>query len=104
MANKEKDNSMYMEVISSLASNAASNVKGVTILGSAKSAYKDGKFRVYLNENDEVTIDVFIDIMHGFSVPDVAFSVQEAIKSEVEGATKYKVKQVNVQVSNVIFP
>ena len=103
MAKNNQDDSMYMEVISSLASNAASNVVGVTVLGSAKSSYKEGKFRVYMN-GDEVTIDVFIDIMHGFSVPDVAFAVQEAIKSEVEGATKYKVKNVNVQVSNVIFP
>ncbi len=103
MAKKNQDDSMYMEVISSLASNAASNVVGVTVLGSAKSSYKEGKFRVYMN-GDEVTIDVFIDIMHGFSVPDVAFAVQEAIKSEVEGATKYKVKNVNVQVTNVIFP
>lgn len=104
MAKKERNNeSMYIEVISSLASNAASNVVGVTVLGSAKSSYKDGKFRVYIN-GDEVTIDVFVDIMHGFSVPDVAFQVQEAIKSEVESATKYKVKTVNVQVSNVIFP
>lgn len=104
MAKKEKNNeSMYIEVISSLASNAASNVKGVTVLGSAKSSYKNGKFRVYFN-GEEVTIDVFVDIMHGYSVPDVAFAVQEAIKKEVEGATHYKVKTVNVQVSNVIFP
>lgn len=104
MAKKVKNNeSMYIEVISSLASNAASNVKGVTVLGSAKSSYKDGKFRVYINK-DEVTIDVYIDIMHGYSVPEVAYAVQEAIKKEVEGTTNYKVKTVNVQVSNVIFP
>ena len=103
MARIENNDSMYVEVISSLAYNAAANVTGVTVLGSAKSSHKDGKFRVYMN-GDEVTIDVFIDILHGFSVPEVAYSVQEAIKSEVEGATKYKVKNVNVQVSNVIFP
>ena len=57
---------------------------------------------VFVTEND-VKIDVFVNVKFGYSVKDVAFRVQENIKSSVESMTEYKVEAVNVHVVGVNF-
>ena len=51
-----------------------------------------------------INVDVFITIEHGFSVPDVAFRVQENLKRSVETMTEYHIDTVNVNVLGVHFP
>ncbi len=48
-------------------------------------------------------IDVYLNILFGHSVNDVAFRVQENIKRSVESMTEFKVKKVNVNVYGVSF-
>ena len=50
-----------------------------------------------------VHIDVFVNVKFGYSVKDVAFRVQENIKSSVESMTEFKVDSVNVHVVGVTF-
>ena len=50
-----------------------------------------------------VYVDVFINVQFGFSVRDVAFRVQENIKSSIESMTDFKVEAVNVNVTGVVF-
>ena len=54
-------------------------------------------------ENNNARIDVFVNVKFGCSVKDVAFRVQENIKSSVESMTEYKVEAVNVHVVGVNF-
>ena len=54
-------------------------------------------------EDNKAKIDVFIDILFGYSVKDVSFRVQENIKSSVESMTEYKVSSVNVHIVGVKF-
>ena len=52
---------------------------------------------------NSVYVDVFVKVKFGYSVRDVAFRVQENIKSSVESMTEYKVGSVNVHVVGVTF-
>ena len=54
-------------------------------------------------DNNNAKIDVFVNVKFGCSVKDVAFRVQENIKSSVESMTEYKVESVNVHVVGVNF-
>ena len=42
-------------------------------------------------------------MLFGYSVRDVAFRVQENIKSSVESMTDFKVASINVHVTGVVF-
>jgi uncharacterized alkaline shock family protein YloU len=50
-----------------------------------------------------INVDVYIVIEFGYSVPDVAYRVQENIKRSVETMTEYKIDTVNVSVLGVRF-
>ncbi len=54
-------------------------------------------------ENGNLHVDVFITIFNGFSVPDVAFRIQENIKSNVATMISSPVKIINVNVVGVDF-
>lgn len=103
---RSKDNmSVFSDVITSLAADAASEIEGVELLRSKgkRLSGQSGVF-VYFLPNDKVTIDLFVNVCFGSVIPSTVAHVQEKVKSEVEGATKYRVLSVNVQVVDVIFP
>ena len=96
---------VFSDVISSLVLKATSDVEGLEIINSktdAKRSNKNKSIVVKFLPNDKVTLDVLVAIKYGYVVPDVISLAQEKIISSVEGATKYKVQSVNVQVVSVI--
>ncbi len=52
---------------------------------------------------DLINIDVYIDVMIGFSCAEVAYRVQENIKRSVESMTHYRAGTINVNVLGVCF-
>ncbi len=58
---------------------------------------------IEFGEDDDVYVDVFVNVLFGYSVRDVAFRVQENIKSSVESMTDFKVASINVHVTGVVF-
>lgn len=54
-------------------------------------------------EDEDVYVDVYVNVLFGFSVKDVAFRVQENIKSSIESMTDFKVAAINVHVIGVVF-
>ena len=48
-----------------------------------------------------VTVDTFILVKYGQRIPDVAWDVQEKIKTNIERYTGYMVKEVNVNVQDI---
>lgn len=59
--------------------------------------------RVKFVENGFLVVDVFIVLENGFSVPDVAYRVQENIKSNVASMIDTPVKKINVNIVGVTF-
>ncbi len=58
---------------------------------------------IEFGQDDDVYVDVFVDVLFGYSVKDVAFRVQENIKSSIESMTDFKVAAINVNVTGVVF-
>ena len=83
---------------------AVSEIEGVEVYlpheGKSKSAVKSVKVRP---EKDGVYVDVYVVVDSSYSVPEVAFRVQENIKHNVEAMTEYHIAEVNVIVKGVSF-
>jgi uncharacterized alkaline shock family protein YloU len=83
-------------VVRSIIALAAKEIGGVASLhGKGIRAEVHGK---------NIKVDVYVDIEYGYSVPDVAFRIQENIKRGVETMTEYKISTVNVNILSVHFP
>ena len=51
-----------------------------------------------------MAVDVFVNVNSPCRVPEAAAAVQQRVKEEIEGATRFRVHNVNVQVVSVLFP
>lgn len=58
---------------------------------------------IEFGEDNEVYVEVYVNVLFGYSVKDVAFRVQENIKSSIESMTEFKVSSINVNVVGVVF-
>lgn len=109
--NESKDNVTYKKnVVISIVSLATQEINGVaSISRSAVSMIKSALSKninrgiIVDFDNNAASIDVFVNVKFGYSVKDVAFRVQENIKSSVESMTEFKVSAVNVHVVGVTF-
>ncbi len=100
------------EVVAKIAGIAASEVKGVygmnggfveglsEMLG--KKSFSKG-VKVQVGEKD-TTIDLFIIVEYGCRIPDIAWEIQNRVKTAVENMTGLKVLEVNIHVQGVNLP
>lgn len=54
-------------------------------------------------EDGNVTVDLSILVKYGYTIPDVARAVQEAVAGSVEATSGLTVTAVNVNVGGVVF-
>lgn len=92
-----KNSNVLSDVIKSLAVDAAQDSEGVKL----SEAKRNRAVSVCFLPNEKVTVDVVVNIDLGYSVPSAVAGLQEKIKKQIEGATKFKVHSVNVEVANV---
>lgn len=100
------------DVIGIIAGIAAAEVDGVSgmtlglvdginqILGSNKKYSKGVKIEL---DGNNVVIDLFVIVRYGVRIPDVAFSIQNSVKTQVETMTGLNVESVNINVQGVTF-
>ncbi len=95
------------EVVATIAGMAAQEVKGVAALNasgiSEMFGMKTKGVKVQVGEKDTV-IDVSLTIDYGARIPDIAWEVQNKVKTQVEGMTGLNVVAVNVHVQGVVMP
>lgn len=96
---KTKNLSIFADVMTALAADAVAEIDGISLLSSRRSTR--GSVSVYFLPNDRVTLDLFVTVEQGYIVPAIVAIVQEKVKSEIEGATKFRVHSINVQVVSV---
>ena len=99
-----KQMSVFSDVIRSLAIDATMGVEGVVLhqnSGIKKMFFGNGTEVSFL-PNDKVTIDITMDIHAGYTIPAVVAAVQEKVKAEVEGSTKYHIHSINITVKKVL--
>lgn len=97
------------EVVSTVAGLATIEVEGVASMSGGwgtdlveklgKKNFGKG-IRVEINDQ-ETTIDIFLSIMYGYTIPQVAENVQMEVKSAVEMMTGLHVAAVNVHIVSV---
>ena len=88
---------LEVEGVSSLAANLSSDI--AELLG--RQVYSKG-VRLMVSEG-QVIVEISILIKYGFSIPDVAKKVQDAVVTAVTNTSGMEVAQVNVQVAGIVF-
>ena len=99
------------EVVISIAAQALSEIKGITLGGAVDSFVEKlvkktvtGGVKVYMDEESKsVDMDVHVSILYGMNIPEISWNIQEAVKKNVETMTDIAVRQVNVFVDGVII-
>lgn len=99
------------EVVAVIVAHAVSEVEGVAGLApkpGADIADLIGKknwgkgMKIFIAEDNTMTIDCNVTISYGHSVVDVAKAVQNAVRSAVESMTGERIDAVNVNVCGII--
>lgn len=100
------------DVIGIIAGLAAAEVDGVSgmslgfvdginqIIGGNKKYSKGVKITL---DGKDVVIDLYVIVKYGVRIPDIAFSIQNSVKTSVETMTGLSVKSVNINVQGVTF-
>ncbi|MPM76453.1 Alkaline shock protein 23 [bioreactor metagenome] len=96
------------EVLAVIAADAANEVDGVAGFNGNLAQQIMGKsqkkgIRILMGD-DAVVLELDILIKYGYTIPDVARKVQDAVMSAVEATSGLNVEAVNVTVSGVMFP
>ena len=100
------------EVVSIIAGMAANEVEGVASMSGGiaggiaevlgrKNLTKGVKVEV---GTEEAKVDIFIVVDYGHRIPDVAWNIQEKVKTTLEEMTGLRVAHVNIHVQGVQFP
>jgi uncharacterized alkaline shock family protein YloU len=100
------------EVVGIITGLAATEIDGVAgMSGGIAGGIADMLGRKSLSKGVKVevaegaaTVDVYVIIDYGNSIPDVAWKIQDNVKQAIEGMTGLDVKAVNVHVQGVNFP
>lgn len=64
---------------------------------------KNPGVRVRFNTNGSLSVDVYIRMFYGYSVPDIAYKIQENIKNGISAMIDMRATRVNVHVMGVDF-
>ncbi|MBO5143322.1 MAG: Asp23/Gls24 family envelope stress response protein [Clostridia bacterium] len=98
------------EVVATIAGIAASEVKGVASMSggfvgglSEMLGKKTKGVKVQVGEKDTV-IDINLTVEYGARIPDIAWEVQNKVKTQVESMTGLNVVAVNIHVQGVSLP
>lgn len=101
---KQEEIANYTNVITSLVNSAILATEGASqgdIYSRNKLPRNVGVF--IDNKTKQVIIDAYIDVVFGYNVSQVACDLQEKIINSVKKNTPLTVKNVNINIINVIF-
>lgn len=76
---------VYAEIIADIASRAAAEIEGAELLGKNPDKLriiKDNDVHAYVKSDNTVDIDIYLNILYGYNIPDTVCKVQIAIKKQ----------------------
>ena len=95
------------EVVATIAGIAAQEVKGVSSMNASgigeMLGVKTKGVKVQVGEKDTI-VDINLTVEYGSRIPDIAWEVQNKVKTQVESMTGLNVAAVNVHVQGVNMP
>ena len=96
------------KILVSIINLAAKEINGVERVTNTNRPWYKKLFRRYddgveikFEENGALTIDVYLSIFVGYSVPDIAYRVQENIRNSLATMVALKPLKINIHVINV---
>lgn len=96
------------KILVSIINLAAKEINGVeSVTNSARPWYKklfkkyDDGVEIKFEKNGVLTIDVYINILIGYNVPDIAYRVQENVRNSLSTMVALKPLKINIHVINV---
>ncbi|MBR6252891.1 MAG: Asp23/Gls24 family envelope stress response protein [Clostridia bacterium] len=99
--------SISEEVVATIAGIAAQEVKGVASMNANGIGEMLGRktkgVKVQIGEKDTI-IDINVTVEYGARIPDIAWEVQNKVKTQVEAMTGLNVVSVNVHIQGVSVP
>lgn len=72
-------------------------------ISSAFTKNKNPGVRIRFNPNGSLAVDVYVRLFYGYSVPDIAYKIQENIKNGISAMIDMRAAKVNVHVMGVDF-
>ncbi len=98
------------DILLSIVSLATKEINGVSCLC---ANFGNGLKKIFSNNytegvkisevGDAIMVDIYINILFGYSVADVAFRVQENVKNGLSAMVDIKIESINVHVLGVDF-
>lgn len=98
---------IHKNVISSIASIAATEIEGVKRVGKEKNSILEliGKklwaIKVDISKNEEVKVEIPLVIKYGYNIPEVANRVQDSVRVALEKMSNLSIKEINVNVQGI---
>ena len=87
-----------MKILRDIVTLAVAEVEG-TVFNSP-----DKKNDILFNvDKDAVYVDVSVVVKSGYSVPEIAYRIQQSVKQSVENMTHFKVMKVDVHILDIAF-
>lgn len=111
-SNQKGNLTISEEVIASIATNAAKDVDGISSFSNRPvdvvTTIKKGSLKVMspvriLQEGDDLTISIYVNLEPNKKIKDVAENVQRNVKEAIENMTGKPVGKVNVVIAGVDF-
>lgn len=100
----------YINIITSIVGMASSKVDGVASVSNEAGslmnrimARSHHSIEIDFTPSNQVVISISINVYSSYSVPKLTAELQEIITQEVEKATFFKVKAVNVTVVGAVY-
>lgn len=99
------------EAIAVMAGVAASEVRGVSGMSGGFAgdiAEVFGRRNLskgvkVITKNDTTTVDLFVIVKYGYRIPDLAYEIQETVKSTIENLSGIEVDSVNIHIQGIDY-
>ena len=101
-----------VDVVSTIAGIAASEIEGVSCMYTSFAAGVAKRFGAKRNASqgvkvdmnaDSVSVDLYIVVEYGVKIPELAWSIQENVKTNVESMTGLNVSKGNIHIEGISF-
>lgn len=111
MLNNKGKVSCNKDILLSIINLAAKEIAGVSSLcENFGSTIKKKFFNKYYEEgvkvnyvNDGIIVNIYLNVLFGYSVTDIAYRVQENVKNAITSMMDIKVNSINIHVMGVDF-
>lgn len=100
------------DILLSVINLAAKEISGVSSLsndfGSAIKKWFSNNYyegvKISYDKQDNITVDVYLNVIYGYNVSEIAYRVQENIKNSLSAMIDIDINKINVHVLDVEFP